>query len=374
MEHPSNHSEPLRRTPLAERHERLGARLGAFAGWDMPIRYPEGILAEHQHTRSAASLFDICHMGEFRVRGATAAGELDRLCARRVVDQKPGTCRYNFLVTAAGTVRDDLLVYRLAADEFYLVVNAGTVDSDAAWLRQNLGTGTVFADESAVTAKLDLQGPRCFEVLADLGLPLEAVPPYFNWRRVQLRGLDVLLSRTGYTGERGVEIYVPADAVGPLWDALLAQPLVKPAGLGARDTLRLEMGYPLYGHELNLSTTPVEAGFERLVRRTGGDEFVGAAALAQPAARRLAGFVLEGRRAAREGARVWDRTGQEIGVVTSGAFGPSLGCAVALGYVQRNAALVPGAQVRLGPDPDAALPATLAALPFYTKGTARSDG
>ena len=354
---------PLKYTPLESKHAVLLARMGEFAGWNMPIRYPQGIIAEHRHTREKVSLFDICHMGEFRISGRNAAAGLERLLPRKVVDQKIGTCRYNFLLTEQGTVRDDLLVYRMSEHEFYLVVNAGTAPSDAEWLRQELSMDTIFVDESAETAKLDLQGPLAFEVLSDLGVEPAMIPRYYRWVRAQLCGCNILLSRTGYTGERGVELYFRQELAPSLWEALLQHPLVEPAGLGARDTLRLEMGYPLYGHELNLETTPVEAGFGRLLHLEGR-EFVGADVLRQPPNKRLAGFALEGRRAARAGATVWSVGGQEIGFVTSGAYGPSIGKAIALGFIHGKDEPPCGMQVKLGVSFDKAIPAKVTPLPF----------
>lgn len=362
----------MNHTPLFARHLQLGARVAEFAGWAMPIQYPTGILAEHQHTRECAGLFDICHMGEFRVTGSRAAVALDRLLARPVLDQKTGTCRYNFLLTEQGTVRDDLLVYRLAEQEFLLVVNAGTVDADAAWLGSQLAGVAEFAEESAATAKLDLQGPRAFEVLSDFGLPAAALPGYYAWTRREFLGLPLLISRTGYTGERGVELYLPWDAVGEVWDRLLSHPLVKPVGLGARDTLRLEMGYPLYGHELTVETTPLEAGFQGLVK-TAGRDFVGRAALlARPPRQQLTGFLLAGRRAARAGMEIRAADdGTVMGRLTSGAFAPALGQAVALGYVQGATRRAAGQGVVLGDGHGLQLPALITTLPFYRRGTVR---
>lgn len=362
----------MQQTPLQTRHEALGARLAEFAGWLMPIQYAAGILAEHQHTRENAGLFDICHMGEFRVRGPGAPAALDRLLARPCREQKPGTCRYNFLLSDQGTVRDDLLVYRLAVDEFYLVVNAGTAPADAVWISSQLGAAAEFADESAITAKLDLQGPEAFAVLADLGLPAAEIPGYYSWIRRTFLGVPMLISRTGYTGERGVELYMPMDAVGAVWDRFLAHPLVRPIGLGARDTLRLEMGYPLYGHELDLDTTPVEAGFGALVK-TADRDFVGRPALlVKEPVKRLTGLRLDGRRAARAGMAVREAQGRAvIGRVTSGAFAPSLGYAVALAYLQGPAPLPAGTPVVIGDGAALQLSARVAPPPFYPNGTVR---
>lgn len=360
-------------TPLCSIHRQLGAKLAEFAGWLMPIQYPAGILAEHRQCRENAALFDICHMGEFRVTGAGAAAALDRLLPRSVSTQPAGSCRYNFLVDEQGGVLDDLVVYRMHETEFFLVVNAGTADGDAAWLRAHLPAGIGFCDLRSELGKLDLQGPRCLEVLADFGIPQSAVPRYFRWTRVQLFGHDILLSRTGYTGERGVELYFPRAAAADFWERLTAHPLVQPAGLGARDTLRLEMGYPLYGHELDRETTPVEAGFGGMLDFQNR-ACLGRDALLRPPRKRLAGFRLDGRRAARNGMAVLDPVSRRVvGKVTSGAFSPNLGAAVAMGFVEGAEPPAMGAPFLLG---DAAggvqLNAVVVPLPFYQNGTART--
>jgi len=362
---------PLQQTPLAACHRELGARMVPFAGWEMPVQYPEGILAEHHHTRRQVSLFDICHMGEFRVRGRDVATALDRIFPRPVADQPVGACRYNFLLSEAGTVLDDLIIYRLADEEFYIVVNAGTRADDAACLRERLPATITFADESEATAKFDLQGPESAAVLLAAGLPKAELPNYYRWRRVTIAGVPVLLSRTGYTGELGFELYFPAAAAAQLWRMLLAIPPVRPAGLGARDTLRLEVGYPLYGHELDPETTPLEAGFGALIPLDRADrDFIGAAALrAQAPRRRLVGIELDGRRAARAGTAVL-LNGNRIGMISSGTFSPSLEKAIALAYIAADSALPAGAEIQLdaGRQP---LSGRIAELPFYRNGSVR---
>jgi aminomethyltransferase len=366
--------EQLLHTPLADRHVALGARMVPFAGWNMPVQYGEGILAEHRQCRTAAALFDICHMGEFRISGASAAADLDRILARPVLEQAANTCRYNFLLNDQAGVLDDLIVYRLAEDEFFLVVNAGPRVHDAAWIQARLSPLTSFVDESDATAKLDLQGPQSAAVLARLGLPIDRHPAYYRFLKTRWLDVPLLISRTGYTGERGFELYFPAGEAGRVWDAILAVPGVKPAGLGARDTLRLEMGYPLYGHEMDEATTPVEAGFGAMLKLDRPREFIGSEVLRDPVRgrprRRLLGFRLDSRRAARHGAAIlFD--GRPVGAVTSGAVAPSLDIAVAMGYVDADLALPPGAGVGLDAG-KAILPATVASLPFYTAGTARA--
>ena len=257
-------------------HQAAGARMVPFAGWSMPVQYTS-ILAEHRHTRTIASIFDCSHMGQFRCRGTGIAAELDRLLPRRATDQRPGTCRYNFLLADDGTVIDDIIVYRVTDDEFYIVVNAGTIAGDAAHISARLSAATSFIDESADTAKFDVQGPASTELMRAAGIEAVNGLRYFNFTHVEIAGAACLLSRTGYTGERGFEIYVPTGAAGAVWELLAAIPQVQPAGLGARDTLRLEMGYPLYGHEMNRDSTPLDAGFGGLI--DPDHEFVGRAAL-----------------------------------------------------------------------------------------------
>ncbi|MFA6566959.1 MAG: glycine cleavage system aminomethyltransferase GcvT [Victivallales bacterium] len=363
-------SENLKITPLNDRHIQLGAKMVPFAGWNMPVQYKEGIIAEHSHTRKHVSVFDIFHMGEFRVKGKNSAIALDRILARPVADQKPGTCRYGFLLTEKGTVVDDLIVYRIDDNEFFIVVNAGTRDADAARFRELLPKDVSFADESDATAKIDLQGPESADVLVSLGLEKESLPAYYRWIKTRISGIPCILSRTGYTGELGFEIYFPADKSGTMWDILLGQKNVKPVGLGARDTLRLEMGYPLYGHELNLETTPVEAGFAQILKLGEKRDFIGAEILrtSQPK-KRLAGIELDGRRAAREGTPVFI-SGRESGKVSSGTFSPSLGKAIALAYFNGESEISVGTEVELVTD-RFRITGKTTSVPFYKNGTAR---
>lgn len=361
----------LLETPLAAEHVALGAKMVPFAGWNMPVQYGEGILAEHQHTRNAVSLFDICHMGEFRLKGEGSAELLDRALARSVADQKEGSCRYNFLLNEQGGTIDDLIVYRISGNEFFIVVNASRREIDFKTLSGRLGSSVVLTDESDRTAKLDLQGPLSADVLVRLGIPQSALPKYYHFTRVKLFGTDVLLSRTGYTGELGFELYFDASKAVEFWRGILADAAVKPAGLGARDTLRLEMGYPLYGHELNEATTPVEAGFGAMLKLDSSvRNFFGSDVLRGRApAKQLVGLVLEGRRAAREGTPVL-LDGRKVGSVTSGAFAPSLGVAVAMAYVDAEAAGNKTFSLDLQ---RVVIQAGNTPLPFYQKGTARKN-
>jgi len=357
----------MKKTPLYHEHLAAGARMVPFGGWEMPVQYA-GILKEHHHTRTAVSVFDIGHMGEFEVRGPTAAADLDRLLTLAVASLEVGQCRYGFLLNEAGGVLDDLTCYRLGEDRFYLVVNAATIEKDAAWIQARLSPRTEFTDLSPQTAKLDVQGPQAREALeAVFGGP---VPDLTYFRAAPVRALEteLLLSRTGYTGEFGYELYFPAQESGRVWRTLLAHPLIEPAGLGARDTLRLEMGYSLYGHELDEEHSPVPVCRGLFIKKTGG--FIGAEPvfkeLEQESAFYQLALRLEGRRAARAGDAVYagDR---RVGIVTSGSLAPSLGCAVALarieaGYEKETLTLdVHGKR----------LAATVTDLPFYRRGTAR---
>ena len=362
--------ETLLKTPLADEHVAIGARMVPFAGWYMPVQYKEGILAEHKYTREHVSLFDICHMGEFKAAGPGVAEALDAALARSVADQKDGVCRYNFLLNEAGGVIDDLIVYRMQDESFILVVNAARIDVDFAALQSRLPSFLHMENLSDRLAKFDLQGPESTNVLVSLGLDAAALPKYYHWASFELSGLTVMISRTGYTGELGYELYFEADHAVDMWQKLLACPGVKPAGLGARDTLRLEMGYPLYGDEMDETTTPVEAGFGALLKLDKSDRaFVGSDALrTNPPKKHLRGIVLEGRRAAHTGTPVLLQ-GKQVGTITSGTFAPSLGCAVAMAYFDASAEIPADAEFDVELH-RAVVKAKLAPLPFWTHGTA----
>lgn len=330
----------------------------------MPIQY-EGIIIEHEHTRKAAALFDICHMGEFLVRGQGADAALAKAVTHNLETLKPGKCRYGFLLNETGNTLDDLIVYRFAEDSFMLVVNGACVDTDFAALRQRLPASVELVDVSAETGKIDLQGPLALDVLeAVLGENFHDLP-YFSFRETGFSGDKLLVSRTGYTGELGYELYLPWDKVLPLWEALLQDTRVKPAGLGARDTLRLEAGLPLYGHELDTNHNPGEAGMGKMLTSTA--DYVGKAG-AQNVRQVLLPLRIEGRRAARAGDVLLLPSGEEAGVVTSGSFAPSLGCVVAFAWVDAAHAGLKEFHIRAA---RAALPATVVELPFYREGTAR---
>lgn len=355
----------LLETPLTAWHIAHGAKMAPFAGWEMPIQY-EGILQEHHHTRTQASVFDICHMGQFLVRGADALRMLSLAVTHNLDTLNVGKCRYGFLLNPQGGVMDDLIIYRLGDQHFLLVVNASCAEGDFAALQERVATqGVKIENISPYAGKIDLQGPASLDVLEkitgenfhDLG--------YFSFRHIEFQGGSLTVSRTGYTGELGYELYPPRHLVGPLWEALLADPRVKPAGLGARDTLRLEAGLALYGHELDIEHTPAEAGMGGMITSTA--EFIGHEHARNIAHQVLIPLALDGRRTVRNGDVVTlPNSETPIGTVTSGSFAPTLGHAIAFAYVNKEHA--DATHFLAG---KAALPATRVTLPFYQEGTAR---
>jgi aminomethyltransferase len=335
---------PLR-TPLFDLHASLGARIVEFAGYAMPLQYPTGILKEHAHTRTRAGLFDVSHMGQVRVSGRGAAAALESLLPVDVVDLPRGRQRYAFFTNANGGILDDLMVTRLD-DSFLLVVNAAGKTADIAHLRKHIGpacTLEVLHDR----ALLALQGPAAARVLGALASAATSLA-FMEATEASLLGVACYVSRSGYTGEDGFEISVPASAAERLARELLRNADVAPIGLGARDSLRLEAGLCLYGHDLDETTTPVEASLAWALskaRRQGGARpggYPGAAVvleqLAKGVARRRVGLLPRARVPVRAGAELHDATGARVGSVTSGSFGPTLGAPVAMGYVAASAA------------------------------------
>jgi aminomethyltransferase len=334
-----------------------------FGGWMMPVQY-EGIQAEHVATRTGVTMFDTCHMGRFRFKGAGSLESLSRLLSQDLRSLRDGACRYGFLLNDQGGVLDDTIIYRIDAAHWLLVVNAGTRAKDRDWITARLADTVTFEDASDRVGKLDVQGPRSLDVASTvLGRDLTTLP-YFRFVEFSRKGEHLTVSRTGYTGEKGVEIYVPADGIVSLWNELLAAG-VKPAGLGARDTLRLEAGLPLYGHELGEEVTPVEAGMERYASKS--DAFIGREAVTQRRAagpaKRLCGFRTAGRQSARAGHRV-QVAGQDAGLVTSGSFSPTLQCAIGFAYVA-TPHTAPGTQITIDTG-RATLEAELVRMPLYS--------
>jgi len=328
----------LQHTPLHEAHRRLGARLVPFAGFEMPVQYGS-ILAEHAAARERAALFDVSHMGQLHVTGPGAAAAVEWLVSCAVGTLRAGRVRYGCLCNEAGGVVDDVTVYRLAEDRLFLCVNAANIEKDYRWVVRHTSAGVEVRNRSAETALLALQGPAAASVLAELGADLRALPR-FAFTATKLARREALVSRTGYTGSDGFEIYCAAGDAEAVWDALLAAGGahgIAPAGLGARDTLRLEAALPLYGHELDDATSPLEARLDRFVKR-GGPAFLGGDAIERRSrgghTKLLVGFELLERGVARAGHPI-AQGGVERGVVTSGAPSPTLGKSIGLGYVPR---------------------------------------
>jgi aminomethyltransferase len=364
-----------RPTPLRAVHERLGATMTGFAGWLMPLRYGSEI-AEHRAVRGAAGLFDLSHMGEIAVGGPGAAAALDYALTGHLSALKPGRARYTMICAPDGGVLDDLIVYRLADTEFLVVANAANTAVVAAALRERAaGYPARVEDRTEDYALIAIQGPHAARILAPLtGIELDQVR-YYAGQRAVVAGRDVMLARTGYTGEDGFELFTSPGDAEPLWLALTAageaDGLV-PAGLAARDTLRLEAGMPLYGNELGPDVTPFDAGLGRVVVFGKPGDFVGRAALAeraQAAPRRvLAGLTLGSRRIPRHGYPVL-RAGQPSGTVTSGAPSPTLGVPIAMAYLDPGTAQLAAedaAGAGLAVDiRGRAEPARVTGLPFY---------
>ena len=304
--------EQIQETPLCGRHRDLNALMAPFGGWDMPIQY-EGIIAEHAWCRSKAALFDICHMGEFMFQGDFEADGLEEVFTFSIKTIPLGRSRYGFLLNEQGGIIDDLIVFRLAADKVMIVVNAATAGNDFTVIGSRLHGGS-FTNITAATGKLDIQGPLAREVLvAAFGEQITAIP-YFRFITMKILGCDAIVSRTGYTGELGYEIFLSAEKTAELWDLLLKDPRVKPAGLGARDVLRLEVGYSLYGSDIDESKTPLEAGLEGFVNFD--KSFVGREALLkqkeQGLTRKKVAFEVVGRRSPRHHYEI-DFAGQAVG-------------------------------------------------------------
>ena len=361
----------LRQTPLYDVHLELGAKMVPFAGYDMPVQYPLGVMKEHLHCRAAAGLFDVSHMGQVILRGAGAAAGLEALIPQDVIGLEDGRQRYGFFTNAAGGIEDDLM-FANRGDHLFLVVNAGCKEADVARLRAALEPD-VTVEYIEDRALLALQGPAAETALAKLA-PEVADMRFMDVATVTLNGAECWVSRSGYTGEDGYEISVPEEAAVALARALLANEQVEPIGLGARDSLRLEAGLCLYGHDIDAATSPVEAALTwgiQKVRRAGGERaggFEGAdvilAQLAEGVARKRVGLLPEGRAPMREGTEIFAGAegGAPIGFVTSGAFGPTLQGPMAMAYVPTDVSQI-GTQL-FGEVRGKRLPVKVAKLPF----------
>ena len=362
--------EPVKRTPLASTHRKLGARMTEFGGYEMPLSY-SGIIPEHLATRRAAGLFDLSHMGEFHLEGPHAQGLLERALTNSTARMADGHAQYTIMCADDGGTIDDLIVYRIAPERYMLCVNASNIPADWQWLSDLNREGAILTDRSEETALIALQGPRALAILSRLtALPVASIGR-FRTMTGAVEGVDALVARTGYTGEDGFEIFCPASDAERVFEAALAagEPDgLLPCGLGARDTLRMEAGLPLYGHELDRKTSPLEANLKSFVKF--GHGFVGEAALAAQrdhgTSRRLAGIRTDdGKSIARQGYAIL-REGSEVGAITSGTYAPSFERPLAMGYVAIGANLGDGDRVEVAIR-GRRVAATVTALPFYRR-------
>lgn len=328
----------LKQTAFSAIHRSLGAKMVEFGGFDMPVQYA-GIIEEHRRVREAVGVFDVSHMGEVEIRGSDALAFVQRITVNDASKLAPGRVQYSAMCYDDGGIVDDLLVYNMG-DHYMLVVNAANTAKDIDWMRRHLPAGVTLEDRSAAFSLLAVQGPRSLMTMKKLtGADISGLP-YYHWMRGEVAGVDMIISRTGYTGELGFELYFPSDvATGEkVWKAIMdaGKPFdIGPVGLGARDTLRLEMGFCLYGHDIDHTTNPIEAGLGWITKVDKG-EFIGKAPIVrarqQGPARKLVGFILEDKAFPRQGYAI-RAAGGDTGTVTSGTFSPSLDKGIGMGYV-----------------------------------------
>ncbi|MBI2001077.1 MAG: glycine cleavage system aminomethyltransferase GcvT [candidate division NC10 bacterium] len=360
---------PLKQTPLNAVHRQTGAKMVPFGGWDMPVQY-RGILDEHKAVRGAAGIFDVSHMGEVEFRGPAALEAVQRLTSNDASRLAVGQVQYSALTTEAGTFVDDLTVYKFADDHYMATVNASNIDKDFAWMRDHTKGNVEIRNQSDETALIALQGPRAVEILRKL-TPLDlAAIKYYWFARGKVLGQEAIVSRTGYTGEDGFEVYLKPGYAAALWNALLeaGQPFgLLPCGLGARDTLRLEAKMALYGNDIDDRHTVLEADLGWILKLEKG-EFIGKPALAKQKAegvrRRLVGFEMAGRGIARSHYKIL-KNGQPIGEVTSGGPAPWLNSNIGLGYVlAEHSAVGTAFDILIRDNP---VPARVVPTPFYKR-------
>ncbi len=359
-----------KRTALYDEHVKFGARMVPFAGYEMPVQYPTGILTEHNWTRENAGLFDVSHMGQCMITGQdfdTVARAMETIVPADILGLGPHQQRYSQLLSEDGGTLDDLMITRHAEDGMlYVVVNAGRKDHDYGWIGNHLPRGVSLRTLDGLSL-VALQGPKAEEVIAKHAPQLQTLK-FMHYADAELSGIRAQVSRSGYTGEDGFEISVSNNDAVKLWNLLLSDPLVKPVGLGARDSLRLEGGLCLYGHELDETISPVEADLMWSIskRRRAEGGFIGAARvqkeLAEGPSRKRVGIKPEGRAPARDGTIITGVGGREIGSVTSGGFGPTVGGPVAMGYVETQSS-APGTKIQLIVR-DKPMPAEIVKLPF----------
>jgi len=368
----------LLRTPLYNFHVESGGKMVDFAGWEMPIMYT-GIHEEHHQVRTSGGIFDVSHMGRVKITGRHARRFLERVCTRKILDMESGQCRYSLVCNERGGVRDDVIVYRMDEDEFLVVVNGANREKMLGHFEQSKGDLAVKIDDQTLgTAMVALQGPKVIPMIARISTEIPTLKRY-RFTVKNLMVMKLIVSRTGYTGEDGVEVILPASMVGMAMSLLLkdvnpksADAPMKPAGLGARDTLRMEAGMPLYGHELGEDINALECGVDFAIsmdkdQGERGEKFIGMEALKRTVAgggpkRRLVGVAIEGKRTARQG-MVIKAGGNDVGIVTSGCLSPTLGHAIAMGFMNTPNA-EPGAAVGIDTG-RGLLDGRVVKLPFY---------
>ncbi|MBI3600918.1 MAG: glycine cleavage system aminomethyltransferase GcvT [Nitrospinae bacterium] len=361
----------LKRTPLYEIHKKLGAKIVDFAGWEMPVQYST-IMNEHRAVRSSAGIFDVSHMGEIEVRGRDALKALQLLTVNDVSRLKDNECQYSMMCNPDGWIVDDILIYRLSEEKFMLCVNASNTEKDYQWILKNLTAGWAVEAEniSDTIGQISLQGKNAEAILQKVSDADLSLIKYYCFRRCNVDGVDAIVSRTGYTGEDGFEVYVKNEYAVKIWDRLMESGKeygIKPVGLGARDTLRLEMKYPLYGNDISEKNTPLEAGLEWVVKFNKGD-FIGKKSLQEQkkrgVRRKLIGFEMIERGIPRSHYAIF-KGSRRIGDVTSGTMSPSLNKAIGIGYVQADMSNI-GEEIEI--DIRASYPkARIVKTPFYKK-------
>ncbi len=356
-----------RKTVLYPTHLSLKAKLDYFSGFLMPLQY-KGIVKEHKATRESVSLFETCHMGKIRLSGDKVCEDLEKILTCSVGSLNIGQCRYGFICNEQGGIIDDQIIYRIAENKFIMVVNSAAQHYDIDWIKKNSSESTSVTDISDITAKIDLQGPASPPILSKLlDAPIEELP-YFHFTYRYYKNTKLLISRTGYTGEIGFEIFCPCDIANSFWYQCMNYG-ASPAGLGCRDTLRLEMGYPAYGQELNTEHYPSETGYTWAI--AGDKTFIDSDKVLDPTTgtSKLVGIILEDLSTARNGDTILSENRINIGMVTSGSFSPSLEKSIALGYV-KNEYTVPGTEIIISAHRQE-MKAVICELPLYKNGTVK---
>ncbi len=357
-----------KKTALYDKHVEFGAKIVPFAGYLMPIQY-SGILDEHKHVRSKAGVFDVSHMGEFEIRGENAEKFLNRMTTNNVARLEPGGIQYSAMLYDDGGIVDDLLVYRFE-DHYLVVVNAANIEKDFNWLKEHLSEGAELKDISDDITLLAIQGPNAAELVSELADEKTDDIVYYSFREGKIAGIDAIISRTGYTGEDGFELYVRKEYSEKLWDALFeiaGKYDLKPVGLGARDSLRLEASYCLYGNDIDQTTNPIEARLGWIVKSKKKGGFIGKEPVLKAkegVSRKLCGFALNGKGIARRHSEIYS-DGQKVGYVTSGGISPQLDKSIGMAYIDLPYDKI-GTELEIDVR-NRRIPAEIVQLPFYKR-------